>query len=140
MIFSAKAQKVMIKRGVTLLELLVVIIIVGILAGLGTVRWGIVVENARSAEAYSMLAEIVNSERAYYAEHDRYNDDFTELDRFEEDPTSDNFIYSLNLGAATNYAKATARDTNKNSYFMCLESSKKGVCTSRDNCSNSNCP
>ena len=46
------------KRGFTLLELVVVIIIIGIMATLGVIQYGAVIERARGAEARGILGFI----------------------------------------------------------------------------------
>jgi len=57
------------KKGFTLLELLVVIIILGILAALGLARYFRVVEKSRSSEARQVIGVIRESAAAYYADN-----------------------------------------------------------------------
>jgi len=57
------------KKGFTLLELIVVIIIIGILATLGLTQYTSVVEKGRSAEARGILGEIRTVEIAYNQEN-----------------------------------------------------------------------
>ena len=54
------------KKGFTLLELIVVIIIVGVLATLGITQYGSMVEKARTAEARTVLGDIRNLVIAYW--------------------------------------------------------------------------
>jgi len=56
------------KKGFTLLELVVVIIIIGVLATLGIQQYGRMVEKARGAEARSILGQIRSSSAAYRLE------------------------------------------------------------------------
>jgi len=56
------------KRGFTLLELVVVIIIIGILATLGLTQYGRMVERSRGAEARTILGDIRKWAFAYYME------------------------------------------------------------------------
>jgi prepilin-type N-terminal cleavage/methylation domain-containing protein len=57
------------KRGFTLLELVIVIIIIGVLATLGIQQYGRMVERARGAEARTILGQIRGTAAAYYLEH-----------------------------------------------------------------------
>lgn len=57
------------KRGFTLLELIVVIIIIGILATLGLTQYGTVIERGRGAEAKTILGNLRNFAAAHYLEN-----------------------------------------------------------------------
>lgn len=57
------------KRGFTLLELVVVIIIIGILATLGLTQYGRMVERGRGAEAKTILGQIRTMAAAHYLEY-----------------------------------------------------------------------
>lgn len=62
------------KRGFTLLELIVVIIIVGILATLAVIQYSNIVEKGRRAEAASVLGSIRTQAIVYYNENGTYPD------------------------------------------------------------------
>lgn len=57
------------KRGFTLLELVVVIIILGVLATLGIQQYGRMIERARGAEARTIIGQIRSSAAAYRLEN-----------------------------------------------------------------------
>jgi len=57
------------KKGFTLLELVVVILILGILATLGLTQYGRMIERSRGAEARAILGDIRKAATAYYMEH-----------------------------------------------------------------------
>ncbi len=58
--------------GFTLVEVLAVLIIVAILAGVGTPIYLSYVEGARAAEAQTTISSIVSSEKIFYQKHGRY--------------------------------------------------------------------
>lgn len=121
--------KVMLKTGkrgaFTLVELLIVIVIIGILAVAAMMKYGSVAESAHSAEAYSVLAEIAHSESGFYTENNTFTLNWSDLDRFDSAPSSDNFTYTLNGGY---YGKATPRSGKGNiSYYMCFNGTGKGT-------------
>ena len=58
------------KKGFTLLELIIVIIILGILATLGFTQYTKVVEKGRTGEAKMILGTIRSAQEAYYLEND----------------------------------------------------------------------
>ncbi len=68
------------KRGFTLLELLIVVIILGILVALALPRYLRTVEKSRSSEALIHLATIRTAELNYYAENRIYTGDWNLLD------------------------------------------------------------
>jgi type IV pilus assembly protein PilE len=60
------------KKGFTLLELIVVIIIIGILATLGFTQYTRVVEKGRTAEAKALLGQMRTAQEAYKQEYGSY--------------------------------------------------------------------
>lgn len=73
------------RKGFTLLELVVVIIIIGILASLGLNQYGQMVERSRGAEAKAILGQIRGSAAAHYMQYNALtgmantNENFSEL-------------------------------------------------------------
>lgn len=91
---------VIMKKGFTLLELIIVIIIIGILATLGFTQYERMVERGRSAEARTILGQIRQAQVAYYAEYGLYaiDSNFTYLGLPNVDCAQQNthyFSYSL---------------------------------------------
>ncbi|PIQ87845.1 MAG: hypothetical protein COV73_01975 [Candidatus Omnitrophica bacterium CG11_big_fil_rev_8_21_14_0_20_43_6] len=60
------------RRGFTLIELIIVIIIVGILATIGMTQYTKVVEKGRAAEARQILGSLRSAQNAYYLEYGLY--------------------------------------------------------------------
>ena len=60
------------RKGFTLLELILVVIILGILASLGTVQYTKMIEKGRTAEAKIILGQIRTAQEAYKLEFGTY--------------------------------------------------------------------
>ena len=57
------------KKGFTLLELLIVVIIIGVLAALGLNQYSRTIEKSRSSEARNMIGQVRTIASAYYQGH-----------------------------------------------------------------------
>jgi prepilin-type N-terminal cleavage/methylation domain-containing protein len=68
------------KRGFTLLELIVVIIIIGVLAALGIPQYIRVTEKARQAEGVRSLGALRAAQQRYYARYSGYTTGLGNLD------------------------------------------------------------
>jgi prepilin-type N-terminal cleavage/methylation domain-containing protein len=67
------------RKGFTLLELLVVIIIIGVLASVALPQFGKAVDRAREAEAANILGAILNAEFVYFQENNKFTATLTDL-------------------------------------------------------------
>lgn len=68
------------RKGFTLLELLIVVIIIGILAGLAVPQFFRVAEKARSAEGVSVIGALRQAQLRYYSLHAVFTNAIAELD------------------------------------------------------------
>ena len=68
------------KRGFTLIELTIVLLIMGILAAMATYTYRMLINKARMTQAKTVLAHLSRMETTFYSDHDRYTDNVTLLD------------------------------------------------------------
>ena len=68
------------QTGFTLIEIIIVIVIIGILAGIALPRYGKMTEHSRIPEALTILSSIQKAEKRYAVEHGEYAFSFADLD------------------------------------------------------------
>jgi prepilin-type N-terminal cleavage/methylation domain-containing protein len=85
--------------GFSLVELMIVVVVLGILAGLASVGYRRYIARARTAEAVAMLAEMVSKEQVYYLEFAQY----LPLDNKATDPPTATTPSGVASEAATSF-------------------------------------
>lgn len=76
---ECRRKEQVMRKGFTLLELIVVIIIIGILATLGFTQYTKTLEKGRATEAKFLLGQIRSSQTAYNLEYGSYATDIAYL-------------------------------------------------------------
>ena len=87
-------------RGITLMELMIVVVIIGILAALSYPNYREFVARAKRTEARAALLKIATNQEKYYLQNNTFTSDLTDLG-FGTDPyTTDSGTYSVRITAA----------------------------------------
>lgn len=126
------------KKGFTLLELMVVVIIVGILAMIAMPQFFKAAEKARASEGVNVLGALRSAQMRYYAEwENEYASDLNQLDigfgnlKFFNDPSvdkPDSTSLDGKLGAITRVKK----ENNSTLYTLCIRVNGDIECDGQD--------
>ena len=101
------------RKGFTLIELMIVVVIIGILAALAIPRFMQTTGKAKKSEAKTVLKQLYQLERAYFQEHDAYvaganTAALVASSLSFDDPGADaRYDYSVTVAGATFTATAT---------------------------------
>jgi len=68
------------RRGFTLIEITIVLLLIGILAAMATYTYRRMINKARMTQAKTVLDHLTKTEAIYFSDHDRYTDNVILLD------------------------------------------------------------
>ena len=119
------------KKGFTLLEMIIVIIVIGLLATLAVPRYFKLTERARSVEGVSLLGLLRASQIRYKAEQGVYTTDATKLDL---EYTSPKFFSVESPTIGTEVARVRRGDLQKSygNYTLTINEEGYITCTGGD--------
>ncbi len=118
------------RKGFTLLELIVVVIILGILASIGFIQFMKMIERGRTAEARNILGDIRSAQESYRLENGSYTTDTNLIGvNFPTGCTNTYyFSYSLAANSATALRCASGgKNPNSSSVYTIILSYSDGV-------------
>jgi len=92
------------RRGFTLVEVLIVVIIIGILAAIGIPQFTATIEKAKGGEARAGLGYVQTGEKIYFAENSKYTTTLADMDITL---TTKYWSFAITTGAGTFTAAAT---------------------------------
>lgn len=108
-------------RGITLLELMIVVVIIGLMAAIAYPNYRDFADRAKRNEAKSMLLEIAVNEERFYLNNSRYGT-LTELGYGGNTITSDTGSYSVTVNGpdAVNFTAVATYQRGGNEAGKCL--------------------
>lgn len=68
------------RRGFTLIEIALVLVLIGILAAMAISTYRRMIDKARMTQAKTVLSHLNKTEATYFSDHDRYTDNIVLLD------------------------------------------------------------
>lgn len=101
-------------RAITLVEIMIAVIIVGILGSIALPHYFRQLEKANAGQALATLQNIQNIQRVYSIENETYTAVMADLTTFEPslDTTDSNWTYSLSINGAGDEFEARATRSN----------------------------
>jgi len=94
------------KKGFTLVEVLIVVIIIGILASIGIPQFAASIEKAKGGEARAGLGHIQTGEKVYFAEKEFYTTNPANLDITLSQKY---WVFSITTPSSTTYTATATR-------------------------------
>ena len=99
----------MSRKGFTLVEVLIVVIIIGILASIGIPQFGASIEKAKGGEARAGLGHIQTGEKVYFAENEFYTSNILPGGDLDITLTQKYWTFSVSTPSSTTYTATATR-------------------------------
>ena len=109
------------RKGFTLLELLMVVIILGILIAIALPRYLGVVERGKAAEALNLLGTLRSSQLRYYALNDEYATSPADLDADWTTLKYFKTVEGADSATSPTYIARVTRDATGNEYMIAID-------------------
>lgn len=126
------------QRGITLIELMVVVAIIGILAAIAYPSYTQYVQRSNRSEAMNELVRVANLQEQFFADNRRYAVDLTELGFQAPTSLTENALYQIEVTAAaarTFTLTATGQGVQANDACVTMSIDQAGAKTaSAQNC------
>jgi prepilin-type N-terminal cleavage/methylation domain-containing protein len=113
------------QSGFTLMEVLVVMIIMGVLAGVALPSYGVHIERVRATEGVQLLTALLAAQERFRLENNAYTTAIANLDI--DLPNAANFTVPPNLFNLTTRVASIVRTDN--SYTLCINSTGVVSCS-----------
>ena len=121
------------KKAFTLVELLVVVLVLGVLAGVGVPKFKRMLETRKTGEAEAMLAAVRMEQEKRCIAGKEYRTDLNKLDVLSTASGSKNYTYKLTSTGIVAEAKGKSKEADQ--YNLQLTSYKEGnICCSGEGC------
>lgn len=115
------------RKGFTLVELLVVVVVLGTLAAIALLRYPSVIEKTRAAKAWFTLADIIRAEKVYYLENNSYTTTLTNLDIYDTDPSTADIDFNYGFADPWAIANRDVAGGGRLSYRLDLDGTKESI-------------
>jgi len=96
------------EAGITLIELMIVVVVVGILASIAYPSYQQYILRSKRTEGKALLMDIVARQERFYMDRNSYTDDLTDLGFSSEEPKSADGNYSASAAAGPSDDIATS--------------------------------